>query len=203
MRILAVFALIAGAALAGTIAAKLHSRWKANCANVPCAHLQIRLAAFQHRIAARPKTPTYLIIGDSLTEIGSWRPMCGLDPFAAGISAARSDTWLPHAKPLADAVKPDVVVLALGINDVLTLDSLGSYEELVASLAGYHLVAVPIHVMPQIPGKKIEEVNGRIAKVVPRTAEAIVAKTTDGIHLTAEDHVRWFAAIEKAVCSGR
>ena len=190
-------------ALAGAFAAKLHTRWATTCANVPCGYLQLRLAAIDQMIAARSTAPVYLVIGDSLTEIGRWPTMCGHDPVAAGISGARSDTWLPRAKAIADTVKPAFAVLALGTNDVLSQGRLGPYEELAASLSGYRLVAVPVHQMPAAPPAAVREANRRIAKAAAPTAEAIVAATTDGVHLTAEDYARWFGAIEKAACGSR
>src|SRR5215475_11657115 len=121
--------------LAGALAAKLHTRWTTICSNVPCGYLQIRLAVIDRMIAARSSAPAYLVIGDSLTEIGRWPTMCGHDAVPAGISGARSDTWLPHAKTVADSLKPDFVVLALGTNDLLTLGRLGPYEQLACSLS--------------------------------------------------------------------
>jgi|SoiMethySBSTD1v2_1073268.scaffolds.fasta_scaffold1056551_1 hypothetical protein len=190
-------------ALAGALAAKLQTRWAARCANVPCGHLQARLATIGQKIAAHGGEASYLVIGDSLTEIGAWRTMCGHAPVAAGISGARSDTWLPHAKGIADALKPGFVVLAVGTNDVLTLARLGPYEQLASSLGGYPLVAVPLHGMPSASPEATGEANNRIRKAVARTAEAIVADTTDGIHLTATDYAHWFDAIEKAACEDR
>lgn len=190
-------------ALAGAFAAKLHTRWATTCANVPCGYLQLRLAAIDQMIAARSTAPVYLVIGDSLTEIGRWPTMCGHDPVAAGISGARSDTWLPRAKAIADTVKPAFVVLALGTNDVLSQGRLGPYEELAASLSGYRLVAVQVHQMPAAPPAAVREANRRITKVAAHAAEAIVAATTDGVHLTAEDYARWFGAIEKTACGSR
>ena len=154
-------------------------------------------------IAARSGGPAYLIIGDSLTEIGSWPIMCGLVPVPAGISRARSDTWLPHAKAIADILKPEVVVLALGTNDVLTQDRLGPYEQLASSLSDYRLVAVPIHGMPSAREDPVREANRGITKAVAHTASTIDAITTDGIHLTREDYARWFGAIEEEVCASR
>ena len=189
------------AALAGALAAKLHTRWNSMCGNVPCGYVQIRLAIIDQMIASRSGAPAYLVIGDSLTEVGRWPRMCGHDPVAAGISGARSDTWLPHAKTVADVLKPGFVILALGTNDVLSEGRLGPYERLVSSLSGYRLVAVPVHEMPSAPKQAVQEANSRIAKAVSRTAEPIVAVTTDGRHLTAEDYARWFGAIEKTACS--
>lgn len=152
-------------------------------------------------IVTRSAGPTYLVIGDSLTEIGKWPTMCGLEPVPAGISGARSDTWLPRAKLVADNLKPQVIVLALGTNDVLTQGRLGPYEQLASSLTGYRLVGVPLHKMPNAPREPVREANRRIAKAFAHTAVAIDAETTDGIHLTGEDYVRWFDAIENIVCA--
>jgi lysophospholipase L1-like esterase len=190
-------------ALAGALAAKSHTRWTTICANVPCGYLQFRLAVIDQMIAARSRAPAYLVIGDSLTEIGRWPTMCGHDPVSAGISGARSDTWLPHAKAIADTLKPEFVVLALGTNDVLTQGRLGPYEQLASSLSAYWLIAVPVHEMPTAPQEAVREANRRITKAAAHTAETIVAVTTDGVHLTAEDYGRWFGAIEKTVCGIR
>jgi hypothetical protein len=188
------------ALLAGVVAAKLQTRWASVCANVPCAHLQARLAVIDQMIAARAKAPVYLVIGDSLTEIGRWPTLCGRDPVPAGVSGARTDTWVPHAKIIADSLNPEFVVLALGTNDVLTRGRLGPYEKLASSLSGRPLIAVPVHEMPAASREVVREANRRIAAVAARQAEPIVAATTDGVHLTADDYARWFAAIEEAAC---
>src|SRR5262249_33875500 len=158
----------------------------------PCGYLQIRLAVIDQMIAARSSAPAYLVIGDSLTEIGRWPTMCGHDAVPAGISGARSDTWLPHAKTVADNLKPDFVVLALGTNALLTLGRLGPYEQLASSLSGHRLIAVPVHEMPAAPPAAVQEANRRITKTAAQPADPIVASTTDGVHLTAEDYARWF-----------
>lgn len=203
MRYLWLIAVVFASAVAGAVAAKFHSSWSATCANVPCAYLQIRLGLIYQMVAAHAKAPSYLVIGDSLTEIGRWPTMCGLDPLPAGISGARSDTWLSHARPIADVLSPAVVVVALGANDVLSQGRLGPYEQLVSSLSGYRLVAVPVHQMPRALPDAVRAANIRIAKAIAETAEPIDAVTTDGVHLTGEDYARWFEAIEKKVCANR
>lgn len=150
-------------------------------------------------VAARSSGLAYLVVGDSLTEVGRWPTICGLVPVPAG-SGARTDTWLPHAKTIADTLKPEVVVLAVGTNDVLTQGHLGPYEQLASSLSGYRLVAVPVHRMPSARQEAVREANRRITKAVAHTANTIDAITTDGVHLTAEDYARWFGAIEEEVC---
>jgi lysophospholipase L1-like esterase len=189
------------ALLSGALAAKLYSWWSSSCSNVRCDYLQVRMAMFDQMIAASSGKRTYLVIGDSLTEIGYWPTMCGRLPVPAGISSARSDTWLPHAKPLARSLRPDVVVLAVGTNDLLTLRRLGPYEQLVTTLADYRLVAVPIHQAPALPPAAVREANRRIASAVENTADAISAVTSDGLHMTAMDYADWFAAIERKLCA--
>jgi len=200
MRHLCLISAAIASALLGALAAKLHTRWVTTCANVPCTYLRIRLAVIDQMIAARSRTPAYLVIGDSLTEIGRWPTLCGHDPVPAGISGARTDTWLPYAKAVADSLKPEFVVLALGTNDVLTQGRLGPYEQLASSLSGYRLVGVPVHEMPTVPQEAVREANRRIRKAATHAAEAIVAVTTDGVHLTAQDYARWFGAIDKTAC---
>jgi lysophospholipase L1-like esterase len=160
----------------------------------------MRLTMIEQMIASHGGGPAYLAVGDSLTEIGRWPTMCGHHPVAAGISGARSETWLPHAQAIANALKPEFVVLALGTNDALTTGRLGPYEQLVSSLSSYRLVAVPVHGMPSAPPEAVREANRQIKKAVERTAEPISATTTDGVHLTAEEYARWFHAIEEAAC---
>jgi len=166
-------------------------------------YVQIRLTVIEQIIAAHSGARAYLVIGDSLTEVGRWRAICGLEPVPAGISGARSDTWLPYAKTIADSLKPEVVVLALGTNDLLTQGRLGPYEQLASSLSSYRLVAVPVHNMPAASHDAVREANRRIARAVAHTAQTIDAVTIDGVHLTTGDYGRWFDAIEKAVCARR
>jgi hypothetical protein len=202
MQRMGLIAAVLAAGLAGALAAKLHTRWTGQCGPVSCGYAEIQLALIRQRIASHGTGPAYLVVGDSLTEIGRWPTMCGHDPVVAGISGAGSDTWLAHAKAVADALKPEFIVLALGTNDVLTQGRLGPYEQVVSSLAGYRLVAVPVHGMPRAPQEAVRDANSRIKKAVGPTVEAIDAMTTDGVHLTAKDYARWFDAIEKVACRG-
>jgi GDSL-like lipase/acylhydrolase family protein len=202
MQRLSVIAVAIAAGLAGAFLTKLQARWVGDCGHVSCSYVQTRLALVDQMIAAREKGPAYLVIGDSLTEIGAWPTLCGHIPVAAGISGARSDTWLLRAKAVAKKLQPEFVVLALGTNDVLTQGRLGPYEQLASSLSDYRLVAAPVHGMPGAPPEAVREANRRIKAAVKRTADPVTASTTDGVHLTAEDYARWFGAIEKAACHG-
>lgn len=190
------------AAVGGAVAAKLHTRFVRPifCSNVPCAYLNGRLSVIGQMIAARPVGSVYFVIGDSLTEAGLWPELCGLKPVPAGIAAATSDTWVPHAKAMTDALKPAAVVLALGTNDVLVAGRLGNYEALVASLSGYRLVALPVYQLAAVSRETVAVANARIAKAVPQVAEPITATTFDSVHMTTSDYQRWFGSLERVLC---
>jgi hypothetical protein len=52
-------------ALAGAIAAKVDSRSKLVCSDVPCPHFDMRMAAIESVITQQSGEPVYLAIGDS------------------------------------------------------------------------------------------------------------------------------------------
>jgi hypothetical protein len=65
-------------ALIGVCAVGAGSEWRANvksivaseiCDNVPCFHLSVRRRVIESAIAQRGRIPSYLMIGDSITEI--------------------------------------------------------------------------------------------------------------------------------------
>lgn len=203
MHPIALAVIVAASALAGAGASQLYSKWSARglCANVDCGYLRFRLDGIRSdMIHRRPRGPVYLVIGDSLTERARFPEMCGMKPFAAGIGWSRPDTWLPYVNEVLSGVRPSLVVLALGTNDVLSTGRLGPYEELAASVASHPVVAIPIHGMPRVRSRASVEANLRISKAVPRTAARIEAVTTDGIHLTEDDYRKWFAELEKIAC---
>jgi len=204
MRPIALAVIIAASALAGAGASLLYSKWwtsRGLCANVDCGYLRFRIEGIRSDIAhRRPPGPVYLVIGDSLTERARFPEMCGMKPFPAGIGWSRPDTWLPYVNEVVAGVKPSLVVIALGTNDVLSMARLGPYEELVASVAPNPIVAIPVHGMPRVRSRAAIEANERITKAVRRTAARIEAVTTDGIHLTDGDYQKWFAELEKVAC---
>jgi hypothetical protein len=72
-------------ALAGAIAAKVDSRSKLVCSDVPCPHFDMRMAAIESVITQQSGEPVYLAIGDSITEFAELEPICGRKPLNAGI----------------------------------------------------------------------------------------------------------------------
>lgn len=174
------------------------------CANVPCGHLNWRMLIGD--IAARTYAglPTFLVLGDSNSEIAHWRPMCGLQPVNIGIGSARTDTFLPHARRLINELKPQAIVIALGTGDIISQGKLGPYRALLDEVGGTHAtISVPIHKGYGLDEAAAQEANGEIAKIAPALVERTIAETTDGVHLSAKDYVTWMAAIEREVCRSR
>ncbi len=160
---------------------------------MPCAHLDARLAIADAAIRSHPShVSSYLIIGDSISEAARWPNLCGHAPINVGIGYARTDTFLGHAKRLADSLRPDLVVVALGTNDVLTTGRVIALDALLGELRGYTVVYVPSTL-----GAAPRAVSGDGV----RSAARINAETIgDGIHLNAADYVAWHAAIAAAAC---
>lgn len=126
----------------------------------------------------------------------------GLAPLInAGISGATTATWLEHARPLADTIKPDFIVVALGTNDGY-LGRISGYSErldaLINSLKPRMVIIVP---PPPSPDMKYAARFAQFTSVAadkPNAAAPLpTAITVDGVHLTAEDYVPWKAALRE------
>lgn len=79
-------------------------------------HYRARIAVILSH-AAQMEPGCVLVIGDSITERIRFETLAGMPALNAGIGRATCKQWLPDAKSVIDAVKPSVVVLALGTND--------------------------------------------------------------------------------------
>jgi lysophospholipase L1-like esterase len=188
------------AVLAGFAAGKLHSRWKQNCLDVPCPHLTARLLVIESMIAQRPDTPSYLVIGDSITEAADLPHVCGRRPINAGISGATVATFGAHGRRLAEVARPDFVVVALGTNDALMGDDRAFRVRLVnllASLSPWRVILVPLPGGWKVVGA--DRFNAVIASMPAVQARPLPAvETTDGIHLSVDAYKEWTRSITDA-----
>jgi lysophospholipase L1-like esterase len=57
-----------------------------------------------------------LVIGDSIVE-GMYKKYHDADIFAAGVQGAGVNDWLPRAPLLLELLKPERIIVALGVND--------------------------------------------------------------------------------------
>lgn len=193
----------------GFLTAKLHSRWRDApqfCLGVPCLHFYSRLSVIETVAAQRKGTPSYLAIGDSLTEAADLPVICGRQPINAGISYATVSTFAQHGARLAGLAGPDFVVLALGTNDTKSPDLTAFRSSMIAllqSLAAWRVVIVPLPGGPKVRG--FQDFNAVIA-ALPGTKAAVLpnVETTDGTHLTAKTYATWLRTIvdaaEGSVC---
>lgn len=141
---------------------------------------------------------TYLIVGDSITENADLEPICGRKPINAGISGATSQTWVRVVAELADAARPDFIVIAVGSNDarLKRMNFRGVMSELVASIHSYKIVLVPA--MPRADAE-VKSYNDVLRSLGVNAKELSVVRTLDGVHLDAETYKEWRAAIASAV----
>jgi len=194
---------ISAVALIGVCAVGVNPDWRANvksmvasrtCDNVPCIHLAIRRMVIDRVIAQRGPIPSYLMVGDSITEMADLQPICGRLPINAGISAATTKTFATEAARFAALSKPDFVIVALGANDALTGRLEGfrvRYEALLRSLQPNRIIVVPVPPSPKIPN--IRMINSDIAALpVPKAGKLESVETLDdGIHLAAPSYIEW------------
>jgi hypothetical protein len=188
------------AVLIGAVGGKLHSRYKfkqlsdyQECNDVPCWHLAVRLQAIASVISQRNGIPSYLLIGDSITEFADLPEICGRKPINAGIGFATTATFKDEARRLAEQARPDFVLVALGTNDAQRgrLDGFRDrYKNLISSLADWKVIAVPVPPSPKVPNTDL--FNREIAALaVPTVAHMGRANTLDGVHLSAASYIEW------------
>jgi lysophospholipase L1-like esterase len=155
-----------------------------------------------------------LLIGDSIAE-RAWVPtMCGRAVFNAGISAARVQDMIEPAKDLAAKIKPDRIIVALGVNDIndwaatSAADFERAYRELLSGLGNRPVTLVAVQ--PIESGKPISSgmnaamigpENVIIRRIASETRATFVNSlrampTLDGAHPTVEGGRMWVANIE-------
>jgi lysophospholipase L1-like esterase len=157
-----------------------------------------------------------LLIGDSIAE-RAWVPtICGRPIFNAGISSARVQDMVDPARELAAKIKPDRIIVALGVNDINDWASTSpadferAYRELLSGVGSQPITLVAVQPIEQ--GKPIS--NGMNASMIgsenviirriasERRATFVdslpVMPTGDGAHPTVEGGRMWVANIERA-----
>lgn len=196
----------AAGAVGGAVAAKLHSRHVAAraaiCDDVGCDHLFARKSVIKSMSRQIASSPSYLVIGDSITEGTELKPLCGRMPLNAGIGWATTTTFASYAQEIAEFARPDFIVIALGTNDALLGRETGFGDRMRALLAT--LPAVPTVLVPLTPGPQVQNTsrfNAALAAIdVPAAAPlALVETIEDGVHLTAKGYRDWRSALEAAV----
>jgi len=199
-RTLFIAAVLMLAGLLGAAGAKLHSRYKMRCDDVPCPHLTARLMAIESVIRQRDGVPSYIVIGDSHTEFADLPEICGRKPINAGIAGASTTTFRTEAKRLAELSQPDFIVVALGTNDAQYKRADGfrkRFDELVSSLSKWKVVVVPVPPSSNVPD--VDLFNQEITSLPVRSAAKLDrADTTDGVHLAASSYAEWNRHIVEA-----
>ncbi|MDR2124610.1 MAG: SGNH/GDSL hydrolase family protein [Desulfovibrio sp.] len=139
-----------------------------------------------------------LVVGDSLVE-GLHGNYSGRDIFAAGVRSAGTADWLAYAPLLLRVIKPEKVILALGVNDAPRLrpdrlpDFFRRYEEVCRLLsAGGAKLAVST-LLPVRRGK------GKRGRAAARIDTAVLRRMNAGIVRIADasgyDVIHSFAAV--------
>jgi lysophospholipase L1-like esterase len=201
------FFVICVSVLLGAVATKLLTRVRGDqfladptslCFDVPCSHFVARISAIESIFGQQSGVPTYLVLGDSITEFAELEPICGRKPLNAGIGWATSETFISQGARLAALSHPDFIVVALGTNDAIRrkTEFAERITSLVKSLDRYPVILVPLPGGSGVPnaGEYNTVLNG--FKNVARTL--VSAKTMpDGIHLDPSAYPEWRTSIKE------
>lgn len=174
-----------------------------HCEKAACSHVDIRRFAIESQIK-QMSGPTYLVIGDSITEAAALRPVCRRAPINAGIGGATVPTFASLARQYALSTKPDLIILALGTNDSFhgsTAFFAASYTSLLRSLSDWPVAIVPIPAGEKVPAAG--DFNAVLRALAAERKLLVVPDvqrltTTDGIHLTPQAYAEWRERLEQA-----
>jgi lysophospholipase L1-like esterase len=159
-----------------------------------------------------------LVLGDSIVEMQLLDRLCGRPALNGGISGVGVDRLAGRAKDIAQAARPSLIVLAVGINDA----AVGAMMPIAVWRARYRrmletLGDVPVIIVGVQPTEESRLARTRHdrayaaaennalralageagARFVPPLA-SVENLTIDGMHLTGEGDAKWRAAVEKA-----
>ena len=157
-----------------------------------------------------------IALGDSITELTHFTQLCGRPALNAGMTGARLEDILPLADRIVPIIQPDIVTVAVGINDsrksyhtpIAAWEA--AYRGLLKKLSGRRVILVEIQ--PVEDGKPLGPDyfdRGSIAernRVIRRLGRAfhmpVVAApasgrglTEDGAHPNPEGARRWLARL--------
>jgi lysophospholipase L1-like esterase len=167
---------------------------------------------------------TYVVVGDSLAALCSWKWSFGLSPVAvANLAVSGSDIrGMIHQIDLADQFRPQIILLSGGLNDLTSyeapLDAIRhDFALLLRHLRKEHKSIVTL--MPYISdanfADRITAANEVIAELSLQRGIPVVdinsslsvdgvrrpEMTTDGIHLSALACETWIAAVKSRLAA--
>jgi lysophospholipase L1-like esterase len=176
---------------------------------------------FAVQAAIRNAPNAVIIFGDSIVQGAALPPeVCGLPLVNAGVRGAGIGYFLRHSAQLLGSSRPDLIVLAVGINNAAAkesrqVDFKNRYEQVVASLASNAPVVVAT-VTPIKEGYFVSKF-GYDPQIVPALNRTILTApntravidlnaplsganyTIDGVHLNAAGYELWTGAVWRGV----
>lgn len=189
------------------------------------ATLAIKQIPLRHRVQFRVEVLSHfsrapvLVIGDSITYQAAPRSLCGAPVFNAAVPANRLDDLLADAPALAARMKPERVVVAIGVNDSASprtgiAEWEAKYLTLLSFFEGSELVLVEINPVDARVGYAglldhdfMARENAAIRAIAARTGARVVpapaqSPTRDGLHPTSFGAALWRERLSATACSG-
>lgn len=218
--------IVLGAALAGLLALRAYNKARVPAVDYFTArHLEARRDLYE-RLTLPPGA--VVLVGDSLTERGEWRELCGrADVYNRGISGDTVAGVRERLDPILRS-KPRALGLMIGIND---LEAGRAPAEVATGIEGVltevrsrapETRVVVFSVLPMrdvgrgvgVATEKVNELDAAIASACERAGARFVdlrpeltdpdgalaaGFTLDGVHLTGAGYERWAAAVSSSL----
>lgn len=157
-------------------------------------------------VEAARRTPDggVLMIGDSLTERSGFVTLCDMPVFNAGVSMARTEDMRLSALKLAEELKPDLTVVALGANDARMATSLDVYRQEMTEMLSELPRPLMLVSLPSLPGYEdmVKPYNAILLALAQQEKLALIEpiryEVSDGLHQSPAGAYEWRKTIEKS-----
>lgn len=173
-----------------------------------------------HEVASFVTDAPVLLLGDSITYANGPMELCDEAVFNAAVPGAKLKDILNQGLRLAERVRPERVVVAIGVNDAMVPHTsiahwTAQYRRLLASLAGADLVLVEVNpvdsrfpvVARSFDHAFIAQQNTVIRDLAARSGARLVpapasSGTFDGLHPDDAGGAGWRERLAHAACAG-
>lgn len=197
---------VAGATLLGALGVAgiyiHHLNVRLQMATHPLFHRHADVRQFMIRAALDGLQSPIVVLGDSITEMARLpESACGHPIVNAGVGGAATSDFLTLAPVLLDDLpRPQIIVVALGANDIGSSAVTHDYSELLARLSAFTPNITAISDTSD-HGVVMQQRTASAAAGVPFHDVTVTGLMSDGIHFTRAGYAQWLPVLNEAIAA--